>query len=194
MTARTRITADEPALRTMLGENSRPADSFSRTLRLARGPSVKAAPPGLTKRSSHPRSDRRVGSSASRVTRAAWSYGLLAQNGRRFIDALRPAAPPPPATGATFRWPRLLSKGTRCQIGVGPIPHGRLAAASTLLRSPVALTAIRMHSCPSSVGVQLKGPTTAEPPDKIEPDTVNCAVVIASQSSGQARPVDGRQW
>src|SRR5215510_15231255 len=53
-----------------------------------------------------------------------------------------------PWIGATSRMTMLLSKGTSCPIGVGPVAQGSSDAAAALLTSPSPLTLITRNSCP----------------------------------------------
>src|SRR5215467_6845801 len=129
----------------------------------------------------------------SSFARPSKPYGLFAQKRRGPNEAISPASPPPPATGATLRWPMLLSNGTSRQCGVGPVAQGRPEAASALLRSPVAETLMSMHSCPISEGVHWNGPTNIVVPGAMGPGNGIEAVVIACQSSGHDSPADGLQ-
>ena len=97
--------------------------------------------------------------------RAAVGSGLCTVNERAAKPVSSPSAPPPPGTGHTLRCARLLSKGTSRHSAVGPVAQGKNVAGSMLLRSPLALTSMNMHSWPTVSGTQANGPTTVAPPE-----------------------------
>src|SRR5215471_15633798 len=84
--------------------------------------------------------------------------------------------------------------GFRCVLtregrdGAFRCAQGSSVAGSVLGRSPSALAIISMHSWSRNCGVQMNGPTTAEPPEAID-SAGNAAVVIASMTAQAAVPL-----
>src|SRR5271169_2886784 len=85
---------------------------------LSLGPSGNAAPPGFLNSSLQPLSARKDGSVALTVMFARAAPGFFRRMGILLNDSLSPVNPPPPATGATLRWPMLLSLGTSLHSGI----------------------------------------------------------------------------